>query len=528
MSHLPEFRPIPLAQPGTLTSDLLAGATGVELPLIGAASSFRPPSTGRTGKLDVSVFGASSTAAEAKLEAILAGPGHLVTTGQQPLLFLGPLFVLYKALTAIELARRVEANTGAPALAMFWIASDDHDWDEVGSASILDASGELRRMSLAPPEGRAGRSVGATSVDSSIMPLIDELAQSFPNSEFAPAYLKQIRDAYKDGRRLGEAFASGLAQVLEAFDFVWLDSSDSAVKRASVPLARRFIEERGVAEAALSEGARRLRDSGHEAPIPVLSGASPLFLDTDERRERLYRTGGGFRLGKKGKNVTEGELIARLEEAPERFSPNVASRPLLESWLLPVTATVLGPGEIAYWSQLPPLFDRYDVPMPSIRPRAAWTLVESKIARLLDRLDATPDDLADGGKVLTARITRDSRPTAVDAALTGLREQIGPGLDALEGAVGEELPGIRSAVGKARKQVQAALDALRGRIDAGVRERETSRLQSVRKCAAHLFPDGNPQERSVNPYYYLVRYGPELITELSIRTRAAVEEESSG
>ncbi len=522
MSHLPEIRPRPAAPRGTLTGDLVACRAGIELPLIERGSSFEVSPAGRPGKLETSVFGCSSPVAEAKLEAILAGSGHLVTTGQQPLLFLGPLFVLYKALTAIELARRIETDTGAPTLAVFWIASDDHDWAEVGSASVIDASGALRRLSLAPPDGRAGRSVGTTPLDASIEIPLGELVQALPASEFAPQYMNQIRGAYEAGRPLGEAFADVLAYALESFDFAWLDSANPEVKRASVPLVRRIIEDEGTAEEALSEGARRLGEAGHEAPITLLPDAYPLFLDTGARRERLYRADEGFRLGREGERVTEDELTAWLHDAPERFSPNVASRPVLESWLLPVTATVLGPGEIAYWSQLPPLFARYDVTVPRIQPRAAWTLVESKIAHLLDRLDASPEDLADGGEAVATRITRDSRPPAVDAALVELREGIAPRFDALEGAVGEELPGLRSAVGKARKQVLDALGAVSSRIDAGVREREASRLQSVRKCAAHLFPDGDPQERAVSPYYYLARYGPELITELSIRTRDAL------
>jgi bacillithiol biosynthesis cysteine-adding enzyme BshC len=528
MIHLPEIHPRGLAPPGTLTGDLLAGTSKVELPLIERGSAVESGPVGRIGRLEASAFGCSTPTAEAKLESILAGSGQLVTTGQQPLLFLGPLFVLYKALTAIEMARRIEAATGTPTLAAFWIASDDHDWEEVGSTSILDAAGNLRRLRLNPPEGRAARAVGSTRLDTSSTPLLDELVQLFPESEFASAYIECLRGAYAPGHRVADAFANSLAHALASFDFAWLDSAHADVKRASVPLFRHIIDGGAAAEEALSEGARRLGDAGYEPPIPLLTDAYPLLLDTGERRERLYRTGEGARLGRAGERVTAPELAAWLENEPERFSPNVASRPMLESWLLPVAATVLGPGEIAYWSQLPPLFGRYEVPVPRIQPRTAWTLVEAKIARVLDRLDVSAEDLADGGDSLIGRITRDSRPPAIDAALSELREAVAPGLDGLDVAIGEELPGLRSAAGKARKQVLDALGALGSRIDAGVREREESSVLAVRRGAAHLFPGGHPQERVVSPYYYLARYGPELVTRLATLTREALGDSDAG
>ena len=256
----------------------------------------------------------------------------------------------------------------------------------------------------------------------------------------------------------------------------------------------------------------------HDPPIPVLKNAYPLFIDTGEQRVRLYRTRDGARPGREGKDLSAPDLEALLEEEPERFSPNVALRPVLESWLLPVGTTVLGPGEIAYWSQLPPLFELYGVPVPPVQPRHAWTLLEARISRTLERLDATPDELADGGEQLIARITRDARPQRVDAAVRELHSAIDPRLEALEAAVGEELPGVRSAAGKARKQVLDALGALGGRIDAAVREREESQVNAVRKCATHVFPEGKPQERIVSPFYYLVRYGRDFVEELATKT----------
>jgi bacillithiol biosynthesis cysteine-adding enzyme BshC len=518
MSHLPEIRPRSVAAEGSLAAEILAGTAGAPLPLYRGRSAAERGGEGGPARLVASAFGCSSAAAGTKLDRILAGEGQLVTTGQQPLLFLGPLFVLYKALTAIQMARRIEERTREPTLASFWIASDDHDWAEVGATSILDPAGAPRTVTVHPPQDRVGRPAGPTPPGDQINALLEELTQLLPTSEFAPFYLSALRDAYTPERPLGEAFAEALGLLLDSFDFVWLDSNHPAVKRASTELFRRVLDGKGAAEAALERGAEGLRRAEHDPPIPVLEDAYPIFIDTGERRVRLYRTGAGARAGREGDDLSTTELDALLEEEPERFSPNVALRPVLESWLLPVGATVLGPGEIAYWSQLPPLFELYGVRVPPTQPRHAWTLLEARISRTLERLEATPEDLEDGGAGLIERITREARPGAVDAAIRELRSTIEPRLETLERAVGEELPGVRSSAGKARKQILDALGALGGRIDGAVREREETQLNGVRKCAAHVYPAGKPQERVVSPFYYLARYGPDLVADLATRT----------
>jgi bacillithiol biosynthesis cysteine-adding enzyme BshC len=518
MSHLPEVQPRAVAPPGSLAAEILAGTAGAPLPLYQGASTVERGSDIRPVRVQASAFGSSSEVARAKLDRILAGDGQLVTTGQQPLLFLGPLFVVYKALTAIQVARAIEERTGKPALATFWIASDDHDWAEVGTTSIIDAAGVPQTLSVVAPRDRAGRPAGPTPPGDQITTLLDRFAQLLPSSDFVQDYLNGLRDAYTSTRPLGQAFADALGRVLSPFDFVWLDSDHMEVKQASTELFRRLLDDGGPAEQALERGAERLRQGDHEPPIAVLENAYPLFMDTGKQRVRLYRTPDGVRPGREGNDLSAADLEVLLQEEPQRFSPNVALRPVLESWLLPVGATVLGPGEIAYWSQLPPLFEHYGVPVPPIQPRHAWTLIEARISRTLERLGATPDELSDGGEELIARITRDARPQRVDTAVRELHSAIGPRLEALDAAVGEELPGVRSAAGKARKQVLDALGALGGRIDAAVRDREETQINGVRKCATHVFPGGKPQERIVSPFYYLARYGPTLVEELATKT----------
>ncbi len=524
MSGLPTFRPRRFGAPDSLAAAIARGAAPAAelLPVLERPVRHEP--SGRPARLEGSAFGCPSDAVRGKLERILAGEGALVTTGQQPLLFLGPMFVVYKALTAIELARRLEAETGRPTLAVFWIASDDHDWAEVGRTHVLDPSNELRTLELPPPPGFEARPTSAAPLDDVVLGLLDEMDQHLPKSEFKTHYLMLLRRSYEPGRRLADGFAETLSGVLDGAELAWLDAASPELKRASSELFARAVCEATELESALERGAEAVRVAGHEAPIPVLTGAAPLFFDTGERRQRVYVDGEGVRAGREGEPETLEAFLARLEREPERASPNVALRPALESWLLPVAASVLGPGELGYWSQLPPLFDALEVSLPSVFPRGSWTLVESKIRRTLEQLGAEPDDLEDGGEGAIARLTAESRPPAVDGSLHDLRSELAARLAELERAIGEELPGLRSAAGKAKKLLYDALGELGGQVDAAVRERERTQVEKVHKCVTHLFPDGKPQERVVSPFYYLSRYGPALIEHLAERTGDSLDE----
>lgn len=509
MSPAPTIRPRELGAEGGLARAVLAGEpAAVDLLPPGALAAGSPDDRAGEARLPPEAFRTTTPAARDRLERILDGDGLLVTTGQQPVLFLGPLYVLYKALGAIQLAREVEEATGRPALAAFWVASDDHDWREVGGTALLDRDNRLRSVRLEPPPDWTDRSAGPSPLPEAVGDRLDEVEEYLPESDFVGEYLELFRGAYRPGRRVARAFGRALAGVLEDRPMAVLDTGRKEVKRAAAPLLRRALEEAGAGEEALRVGARRVRRAGYEPRIPVLEGGTHVFYDTGETRVRLYRAeGGGFRLGPDGREVGVAPLLEELESRPERFSPNVALRPVLESWLLPAAYSVVGPGELAYWTQLPPLFRERAVAMPTLRPRPSWVVLEEKIAKVLRKVEARPEEFSDGGEELVRRTVAESRPEAVDAALAELRGAIQAATEGVEEALERELPGIRSSVGKARSDLFGAVDELEGAVDSRVEERQEVLVRQIRKAAVHLYPDGRPQERVLSPLYHLARYG---------------------
>jgi len=518
MSPAPEIRPRTPGGEGSLARDLVRGrARATALFPDGGLAPGSSPGAPRHARLGPDAFGTTTPEARERLERILDGEGVLVSTGQQPVLFLGPLYVLYKALGAIQLAGEVERATGRPALASFWIASDDHDWREVGAANVLDRDNELRSIRLEPPPDRAERAAGPTPLPEAVEDRIDEISELLPESEFVGEYLDLFREAYRPGRPVAEAFGMALSGVLGERPLAWLDTAGEEVKRAGVPLFRRALEGAEEGEAALREGADRVRRAGYEVQIPLMERGTHVFYEAGEERVRLYRgEDGDLRLGRGGRRVDARALLEELEREPARFSPNVALRPVLESWLLPVAYAVVGPGELAYWAELPPLFRAREVAMPALRPRPSWVVVEGKVEKVLRKLEAAPEAFRDGGDGLVRRAVSESRPEAVDEALRELRGAIQAATEDVDGALERELPGIRSSVGKARSRLFGAVNELESAVDGRVEERQEVLVRQIRKAAAHLYPEGKPQERVLNPLYYLARYGRDFV--------AAVEE----
>lgn len=532
-AEMPDLLPRELAPEGELAGDYLRGREGaLELFPAGARVPGRgrdpggtpaAPAAGAGARLTADDLRVSSPQARRRLDRVLEGDGVLVTTGQQPVLFLGPLYVLYKAVTAVETARRLE-EAGTPALALFWVASDDHDWPEVGRTRILDRGNELRTLGLPAPPGREGRSVGRTTLPGGIEGLIDEMSETLPSSEFTPFWLESIRDAYRPGSTVGGAFAELLRAVLDGRDFALLDSASPTVREAAAPLVAEVLSDAASVERALEEGARRVAAAGYDPQAPHEAGGLPLFLDREKGRTRLFLAEGDrVRLGRDGETVSREELRELAREEPGRFSPNVALRPVLESWLLPAARTVVGPSEIAYWAQLPPLFGWAGVPMPAVAPRLAWTVLESKVGKVLEKLDIAPEALDDGGDAVVARITEEGRPEGVEEALRSARRRVGEALEDVEEAVARDLPGIRSAVGAARHEVFASLSGLGDAVDDRVRERRRVLVQQARKAAIHLRPRGEPQERVLSPFYYLSRYGPAFVEAVARASRRRLE-----
>lgn len=463
--------------------------------------------------------------AEGRIRRFLDEGGYLVTTGQQPVLFGGPLYVVYKALTAVALASRLEEILQRPVLPVFWVASEDHDWEEARQTAVLDQDNQLQRIQLPArdPDLSAPSLHRIPLRDGEVVSALDDLLGYLPNSDFAPAWTRLLKETWVGGSFLPQAFEAMLRHLLGSRGLFFIQSHAPYVKDASLPLLQRELGRSAESEAELTDTATRLGDAGYDLQVPILEGATNVFLDHPRGRERLVRTDSGtFRLRRSGTDHTLERLLEMVDTGEARLSPNVLLRPVAEAAALPTLAYVAGPGEAAYMGQLSSLFHAHGVERPVIQPRLSLELVEGKVEKVLDKYGLTSGELARPHHELAGELVREELPDDIRKELGEFRGLLGRHGRSLGQAVKELDPTLEATVDSLRSQGFAQLEEVEKKVVQALKRENEIALAQLEKAQQHLFPGGRPQERVMSPWYYLFRYGEEFLDMVAERARDTV------
>lgn len=444
------------------------------------------------------------------LLAALSAPDLLVvTTGQQAGLFTGPLYSVYKALSAAALAKELAAQWSRPVVPIFWIAGDDHDLAEAASAAWVDADGTVGRASL------AGRRADAPMLPMYQEPLGDEIGgilQEFLAHLPAAPHQAEVNDwlarHYQEGRTVAGAYGAAMAELLSPFGILCLDSTHPAFKRAAAPHLLRALDEAAPLDAELATEAERYARAGEAPPVVVGDGATLVFLEDRLGRDRLIPGKGGFATRRGGDPFTREELGRIAAEAPERLSASVLLRPVIESAVLPTVAYVAGPGELRYLEMTGPVYRQLNVVRQAAVPRWSGVVIEPFADRLLAKFNLTLEELSLPGSAPEQSILRAHLPPPVQEALAGLlreaerlHDQLAPGALSID-------PTLVGPVASSRRQVEWAVRDLERRILARLRAREGVELDQIRRLRGSLRPGGKPQERVLTVAPLLARHGP--------------------
>ncbi len=444
------------------------------------------------------------------LRAVVEGDGFFVTTGQQPALLGGPLYSLYKALTAVRLAQDLAGILARPVMPLFWVASDDHDWDEANHVHLIDQANELHCLTLGPNPGTVPRPLSRIPLGDAVIDAVTRLEQCFPRNEYRDRYIDLARNAFSPRATMASAFAALMAELLRDTPIGLVDAADPLLKEASRPVLCAEAEDPAASERAVRETSDALAVQEYGLQVPVIDGAVNLLTDLEGGRDRLQRANGGFVHRRSGRRISQRALLALIRDDPVRVSPNVLLRPVVEAAVFPSLAYVGGPGELAYYGQLHGLFARHGVCMPVPVPRASLLVVEPKVSRVMDKFGLEPDELRDQDALLS-RFARDEVPPEADRALARWREAVGSIAAELAESSASIDPGLAGAVTRARNAGLAALGTLEKKIVRAVkRQGETTRSQ-IGKASVNLWPNAKPQDRVLTPLQFLVRYGPGFV-----------------
>ena len=452
-------------------------------------------------------------AADANLAALLGGDALCVTTGQQPGLFTGPLYSVHKALTAAALAERLAATWGRPVVPVFWVAGDDHDFAEVGSCRVLAADGAcetvpLRERPADAPMLPAYREILGAEVGSALA----RMEALLPPSEFRATVLGWLRASYLPERSLAEAFAGALADLLAPAGVVVLRGWCGELKLAASDVLLGALRRAGELEAALSRRCGELGAAGRESPVEVGKGLALVLVEGAVGRDRLLVEGGAGFVARRSRETFDIQAIEKLlADAPERLSPNVLLRPVVEARALPTVAYVGGPAELAYLAQTEPLFEAFGVPRPAPVPRLSGLLVDGRTLETLERHDLAAEDLARPEGDLESAAARQALPASAAAALEALRRSLEEGFESLARESAAVDPTLREAVGSARNRALAAAGEVERKLLAALKRGEETSLRRLRRARLALYPGGEPQERVYTAASFLSRHGGRVL-----------------
>lgn len=450
--------------------------------------------------------------AMANLERLFSPGALAVTSGQQPGLLTGPLYTAYKALTAAALARELETRLQRAVVPVFWVAGDDHDFAEANHCYLLTQGNEIERLALREREQTAPLTpLYREPVGDTITDVLASVARATPDTEFRAHALGWAERHYRPDTNLADAFANALAELLGEFGVVVFRPTHPAAKTAMAPWLLAALERAGELDAALAERARELLESRRAAPVPVGDGASPVMLEGSLGRDRLMLDGAAFTTRRSGERYSLRDLSQLAVHEPERFSPNVLARPVMEAVLLPTLAYVAGPAELAYLPQCTPMYRALGVRPQVPLPRWSGFAIEPRVAKVLEKYRIQPVDLDQPEGQLEAALVQSEMPPAAAQAVQVLRRTLDEEYDRLtEAAVGID-PTLKKPVQSAKHQSLTGVAEIEKRLVGHLKQQNEILVSQVAKARHNLFPLGQPQERVLTALPYLVRYGPEFL-----------------
>lgn len=447
------------------------------------------------------------------LSRSIAGNEQVIATGQQPGLFTGPLYTIYKAITALHVARLAQERTGNAYLPLFWNGADDHDFEETRSTYVLAKSGELLKLDYVPSNGVRSRSMYTVPADPSLHALIDRAADTTAASEYREEVRGFLHDAVDASNSFSDFFSRIMARLFRETPLLLFTPELPEARRHAAGILAKEIAHPLESTRALQEAGRHMESLGYGAQVVKGDADCSFFLEWDGVRTKVEYADGRFILPQQKQSLSQDEMLALLDEAPERFTPNVVLRCIIQQHLFPVAAYVAGPGELAYWGQLKPVFQLFDQPMPIVYPRARCLLLPPKAKKILKKFGMDWTELQDPTDTLVDRALRSAAPNPALDRLQTAR----PGMEAALADFAKHVRGPESDLAleaMAKTFLQNAGTAL-DRLESGLLHKDQARTSAIQaqviRVATQLAPLRKPQERVLNVLTFLFEQGWEFV-----------------
>ena len=434
---------------------------------------------------------------------LLRNPESVVAiTGQQLGLFMSPMYIPYKTLTTLLLAKHLTKELNRPVVPVFWLAGEDHDFEEVAAFKL---PGDARSHSFEYLANGTGRGpVGRINLSSQISSIIDEISEVLPASPNKEELLQFLRSTYKEGTSFRDAFARMLSRLFEGTGLIIASVDDRRLKQLCIPLFQQEVDQFDDIAARMEATSQQLEEQYH---AQVRINPINLFLMDDTSRYPIDAVADSFHLRGNGRSFDRTGLKDLIETQPEAFSPNVILRPIVQDVLFPTISYIAGPGETAYYAQYKPAYDWANIPMPIIFPRASITLVEPAVQKAMDKFDLPLPAYREDAQKLFRKYALENLELNLDDLFASATNNIEVAIGDLSKAVQAWEASLQKTAGSTRTTLLKDLDRFKEQIIKAQKRRLSHDRRRMELIHAHLFPEGSLQERAISPLYFLNKYG---------------------
>ena len=443
----------------------------------------------------------------ANIELLRSRDTVAVVTGQQAGLFSGPLYTIYKALTAVRLSECLRER-GRNAVPVFWAATEDHDFDEISSVNVIDSEGRLRAVKTAAPPGESGFPVGKINFDASISDSIEEVFALLPHTQFSNDIRDLITETYTEGRTFGSAFTSLIGRLFAGHGLIVVDPLDGELKRLAAPIYGEAVRRSTEINGALLERNAPLRAEGYEPQVLVEQDYFPLFWHSDDgRRLALRKIDGEIAAPAERRKFSVDELVEAAAREPERFSPGVMLRPVVQDYLFPTVCYFGGGAEIAYFAQNSEVYRTLGRPVTPILHRQSFTVIEPKHVRTMKEYAIEFADLLGSRDDLAERIVREIVDPANSRLFPDAEEKINVELNRLDRHLSDIDPTLARNLATRRRKIIYHIGALNKKFHRARLEKDGIASRRLSSLFDSLYPQEQLQERALNVIPFLNKHG---------------------
>jgi bacillithiol biosynthesis cysteine-adding enzyme BshC len=435
-----------------------------------------------------------------------------VLSGQQAGLLTGPLYTIYKALSAVKMAECLRGR-GLNAVPVFWAATEDHDFDEISRAFFLDNNSEEIEIKLGRADDTLEMPVGDIGIPPSFTSDLQERLALLPETEFTEELRKIVIETWAPGRKIGEAFGSHIQKLFQKYGLIVVDPLDARIKKLAAPIYADAAKRSEEIVGALVQRSAELEADGFPAQVLVTSDYFPLFYHSEDGARRAVRkkTDGNYRVVDTKDEFSREQLAALAFDEPARFSPGVMLRPVVQDYLFPTVCYFGGGAEIAYFAQNSEVYRILGRPSTTILHRQSFTVIESKHARTLEKYGLEFNDLFKGLESLLPNIVEKFVNPSGSRLFADAEEHINLELNRLDQDLSKIDPTLAVNLATRRRKILYHIAALRKKFQRVQVERDEVLSRQLHSLFASLLPHGQLQERQLNVASFTARYGPYFI-----------------